>query len=761
MRSSSLNPNFDVAQRFLDALEPNGKFTFQTFDDDQDRRDKSLARQLNGTLPEHFDQLRSLQEKGAGIFVTINQTDLKGRKAKNVVAVRAIFVDLDGAPIEPVLEHNCEPHIIVESSEGRWHAYWRSILNKEDFTPTQKALIKAFDGDKSVIDLPRVMRLPGFYHQKVKGGVKSSPFMTRLEQIEEDGSKYSAEDLFTYFPKLDGEEIKNKDAAPADYEAPSAETVAEVLKYLDPAEREEWIATAHALKALDENYLSLFLDFSEGKFSAQKPRNYAGKDDVIKTWNSLKPVRTGFGALVARAKERGYMPSFSSSGFQTGSQIEVAKETIPLLKEQFENVIFDEGRFWGYNTIAWQEIIPIEIRRTIHKFDGAKVKKAKLKLSKAFIDGVINELSVMLNSNRFFENAAKGVNMLNGFVKISEDGIVELLQHHADLRQRFCLQYSYRPRVTAAHSGLLDTLFTGCFGAESEEYGSLILQMYGASICGVGTRLKEPKAFILYGQSAANGKSTIQEVLRRILPHGVICSISPGDMDKEQYLAKLIGASANLSDELSNAAAISSDKFKAVITGDPVTAKIIYKEPVEFKPRAMHILSTNVLPSFKGGIDAGIERRLLVIPFSRTIPVEERISDFETKLMKEQGDILISEAIREAAIVFKNGHYSVPASCKEATTQWMKEADTVRNWLEDGGLRRAVSKRDAKLFNEVYIYFRKDMDEVGIKYIPGLPRFNSKIREFIANDPSWEEVRHSDGKKIQRSNLVTRMTGNS
>ena len=76
------------------------------------------------------------------------------------------------------------------------------------------------------------------------------------------------------------------------------------------------------------------------------------EDDVIKTWNSLKPVRTGFGALVARAKERGYMPSFSSSGFQTGSQIEVAKETIPLLKEQFENVIFDEGRFWGYNTIC-------------------------------------------------------------------------------------------------------------------------------------------------------------------------------------------------------------------------------------------------------------------------------------------------------------------------------------------------------------------------------------------------------------------------
>lgn len=761
MRSSILNPNFDVAERFLDALEPNGKFTFQTFDDDQDRKDKSLARQLNGTLRDHFDQLHSLQEKGAGIFVTINQTDLKGRKAENVVAVRANFVDLDGAPIEPVLKHICEPHIIVESSKGRWHAYWRSNLNKEDFTPTQKALIKAFDGDKSVIDLPRVMRLPGFFHQKVKGSVKSAPFMTRLEQIEEDGSKYAAEDLFSYFPKLDSEEAQKKGGGRANYEVPSAETVAEVLTYLDPADREEWIATAHAMKALDENCLSLFLDFSEGKFSTQKPRNYTGRDDVIKTWNSLKPVRTGFGALVVRAKERGYIPSFSGSGFLTGSQIEVAKETIPLLKEQFENVIFDEGRFWGYNTISWQEIIPIEIRRTIHKFDGAKVKKAKLKLSKTFIDGVINELSVMLNSNRFFENAAKGVNMLNGFIKISANGTIELLQHHADLRQRFCLQYSYRPKLTAAHSGLLDTLFTGCFGAESEEYGSLILQMYGASICGVGTQLKEPKAFILYGQSAANGKSTIQEVLRRVLPHGVICSISPGDMDKEQYLAKLIGASANLSDELSNATAISSDKFKAVITGDPVTAKVIYKEPVEFIPRAMHVLSTNELPSFKGGIDAGIKRRLVVIPFSRTIPVKERILDFETKLMREQGDVLISEAIREAAMVFKNGHYSIPASCQEATTQWMKEADTLGSWLEDGGLKRAVPRHEAMLFNEVYIYFRKDMGEMGIKYIPGLLKFNSKVRGFIAKDPSWEEVRHADGRKIQRSNLVTRMTVNS
>ena len=99
-------------------------------------------------------------------------------------------------------------------------------------------------------------------------------------------------------------------------------------------------------------------------------------------------------------------------------------------------------------------------------------------------------------------------------------------------------------------------------------------------------------------------------------------------------------------------------------------------------------------------------------------------------------------------------------SCQEATTQWMKEADILGSWLEDGGLKTAVPRHEAKLFNEVYIHFRKDMDEMGIKYIPGLLKFNSKVRGFIANDPRWEEVRHADGKKIQRSNLVTRLTGN-
>jgi hypothetical protein len=33
----------------------------------------------------------------------VNRGDLRGRKAENVVAVRAVFLDLDGSPLDPVL----------------------------------------------------------------------------------------------------------------------------------------------------------------------------------------------------------------------------------------------------------------------------------------------------------------------------------------------------------------------------------------------------------------------------------------------------------------------------------------------------------------------------------------------------------------------------------------------------------------------------------------------------------------------------------
>ena len=161
-------------------------FTFQTFDDNPERDDPKLARILHGTLEARCSELVSLNNKGAGIFVTINATDGKGRTTENIVVVRGVFADLDGAPLEPVLRNGRLPHIVVNSSPNRWHTYWRVAgMKLDDFGEVQKELARCFNGDPSVCDLPRVMRLPGFLHRK------REPFLVRIAQTN-DAPPYPA-----------------------------------------------------------------------------------------------------------------------------------------------------------------------------------------------------------------------------------------------------------------------------------------------------------------------------------------------------------------------------------------------------------------------------------------------------------------------------------------------------------------------------------------------------------------------------------------
>ena len=93
----NLRQNKESAELFLKLLDPNAvEFTFQTFDDNSDRKVSNLTRVLHGSLDEHWDELVGLNRAGAGVFITVNRTNLNGRKATDIVAIRAVWQEDDG-----------------------------------------------------------------------------------------------------------------------------------------------------------------------------------------------------------------------------------------------------------------------------------------------------------------------------------------------------------------------------------------------------------------------------------------------------------------------------------------------------------------------------------------------------------------------------------------------------------------------------------------------------------------------------------------
>ena len=757
--SMKLKPSKAEAQRFLDLLEHGGVFTFQTFDDDQGRKSHDLATILHGTLDTHYDTLVQYNQRGAGIFVCINQTDLKGRKNSNVRKVRASFVDLDGAPLEPVLNHQLEPTIVVESSNSRWHAYYLcSDMPLDAFTETQHAIADQFDGDHACSDLPRVMRLPGFFHQKVKNGVRSGAFMTKIESDYGD-LVYTYEELKEAFPAPERPVVdQTGDDLAADHNA-DPDAVREALAYVNPELREDWVKAGHAMKSADPNLLALFLEWSRGDITGRKPHNYVSEADVIATWNSFDPDRIGIGSIFTMAKANGYVPTRRHAGLRLGTQIEVATLLCNEISgETSAPLVHSEGAFWGYYSTHWVEMPESALRKRIHRLDGTPYgKKGILRISKGFIDGVMNEMAAMAENPDFFEGRKQGVNLRNGFVQISASGQISLEPHSAEHRQRFLISQEWRPDLSEVPDGLLRTLLSGSFGKDDIESHQLILEIMGAAISGINTGLSSPKAFVFHGPSAANGKSTIQTVMRHLLPRHVVACIAPADLGEPQFLATLAGCQVNLSDEISSSKAIATDRFKATVTGDPVQAKAIYKVPFTFTPRALHVFSANHLPSFSGGVDNGIVRRIVVVPFNRSIPEAERIPDLAAKIIEHEGDVLVSLALQAAADVVARGGYMIPSKCEAATAQWFKDIDPVAEWFEDGGLERHVHTAGV-LVRDLYVRFREDMGNLGIQHTPGQSRFTQRLRDRVESDPQWVILRRNKGEMVFQRTLVTEVT---
>ena len=216
-------------------------------------------------------------------------------------------------------------------------------------------------------------------------------------------------------------------------------------------------------------------------------------------------------------------------------------------------------------------------------------------------------------------------------------------------------------------------------------------------------------------------------------------------MGDERHIIGLVGKLLNASDELSSAGAIASETFKAVVTGEPVQGRDVYKSRVEFRPVAQHLFATNSLPAFAGGMDRGVQRRLLVIQFNRVIPAEERVEAIGRRIAEEEANLLLAWAVDGAARLIRHRDFSMPASCKAALNDWLYGADPVLAWLDDRVEVRPIVADGPKVrTSHAHQQFRAWAEAEGFKR-DTLPAINGFVQRIKANVPGIEHRRSADG----------------
>lgn len=398
-------------------------------------------------------------------------------------------------------------------------------------------------------------------------------------------------------------------------------------------------------------------------------------------------------------------------------------------------IVRSDGKFWAYGPSAWRPIPDQKIRLAIHAFDAVGIgpKEQPLKLGKRMIDGIVSELGTKVSHAGFFQNPAIGLNAQNCTITIDAAGRVNCRPHDPDDRFRFTIDAAYHLHTESQppEGSLLHRLLYGAFKGDPDAADKidLVAEMLGAAAFGLATRIRQPKAFILLGETASNGKSTIAALFRALLPEGAVSSISPAFFNDEKRIINLAGKAANVADELS-AAAIAGEEFKAAVTGNPIEGRSLYKDVVSFSPRALHCFTTNTLPRFNGGIDRGLRRRLVVIQFNRSIPDNEVIPDIAERIAREELELLLGLAVAGAQRLKRNGSYTMPESSKDALNAWLL-LDPLNEWF-DIRIEPAETEpaggwlRTARLFED----FRKWAIDQGYResFLPPVNTFSQRLK---------------------------------
>ena len=436
-------------------------------------------------------------------------------------------------------------------------------------------------------------------------------------------------------------------------------------------------------------------------------------------------------------------PRVSDFDLRIGSDVEIAQRIIERLEELYGQIVFAEGRFWRFDRTHWMALDDDHLARFIHRVDGAMYlsgddKPQIVRLNKSRVVSIIDATQKYRHQADFFASPPRGINCESGFIVIDDDGNAELQPHARRWRHRHVTRGRWPAKDKDAFGGSLLAKYlrdaTAADDAAEDDDGrnardkiNLMGEIARVVALGCGTRLRQPKAIVAYSAEGNTGKSTFLQLLRAFPNPEAVASVPPGKFGDEKYAHRLIGKTLNAADELPDRA-VRSDVFKRMITGEPVPARDVYKSATDFVPIAQHVFSTNVLPSFSGGVDGGVLRRLLPLGFEHRLDEQECDPGLVSKILRDESDLLLDFAVEGTRRLVRRGSFTIPASSGELLQSWVRDADPVRGWAADNLVVTAYESVIS--VGALYADFVRWADEQGLKrdFLPNVKAFGKRLR---------------------------------
>lgn len=303
------------------------------------------------------------------------------------------------------------------------------------------------------------------------------------------------------------------------------------------------------------------------------------------------------------------------------------------------------------------------------------------------------------------------------------DGIVvRELDRDYHITAHLSLQYD-RQAAAPRFLAILDRIFESDAPDEQKRKKALVQEFYGACVFGIASRYQQ--CLIMHGPGG-NGKSTLQEILKRFVFSGdTCCSVSPLRWHEEFALVGLRDKRLNSVEELPQSGRLlAGDVFKQVIGGSEIQARKLYQNSSKFRPVCGHVFSTNIFPKITDQ-SHGFWRRVLLV--SCNTPVISGVSiDEIMDSLEGEGPGILNWCIEGVERLLKNRAYTLPESHLKELEEWRIGTEPVRAFLRDATRQDVTKKARSREVWEAYNKWARQTHHFMVTEI----RFAEKMKDI-------------------------------
>lgn len=247
--------------------------------------------------------------------------------------------------------------------------------------------------------------------------------------------------------------------------------------------------------------------------------------------------------------------------------------------------------------------------------------------------------------------------------------------------------------------------------------------------------------FFVFQGDGQTGKSTFQDLIVKMVGEVNRARVGIDKMDADYYLATLLSKLVNIDDDAVDGKVLeNTGRFKSLVSGNEITVRQIFKEPVTFTPFATCMFSCNKLPRIMDKT-SGLYRRLVIIELNNKVTNPDPL--FLMKLTDRDMEYFLYKAVHWVGVALKEGKFRISQSEKELLRKFKCRQSSLNEWVYEEGLK--LKDIYGKGCMALYSFYLEWAQQNNYQRLPSVLTFKEDINVLfgVEVDYTGEEKRAS------------------